>query len=132
MSEMNHESLLQTFAAIPEQVNRNAHLVHRGRYFNALLKISVGETLYLMQIREGHIAQLSRKMPLFQTSDLHISASDEAWSALWEKFPKAGWHDIFALHKRGAMQIEGESQVLFANLQYIKDVLNSPRLLAGV
>ena len=42
------------------------------------------------------------------------------------------WHDIFALHKRGAMQIEGESQVLFANLQYIKDVLNSPRLLAGV
>ncbi|QNP48745.1 hypothetical protein [Diaphorobacter aerolatus] len=128
---MEQDSLLRIFESIPEHVNRNAHLVHRGRYMNARLKISLADVPYLMEIRDGKIAQLTRTFPLFQTTDLVISAGSDAWAALWEKFPKAGWHDIFALHKRGAMQIEGESQVLFSNLQYLKDVLNTPRLRHG-
>ena len=35
---------------------------------------------------------------------------------------EAGWHDIFALSKRGAMAIEGNLQPLMANLQYVKDL----------
>ncbi|QIL80599.1 hypothetical protein G7047_12320 [Diaphorobacter sp. HDW4A] len=129
---MSHESLLRSFESIPTHVNQNAYLIHRGRFMNALIKISVGETVYLMDIQQGRIANLTRKMPLFQTADLVIAASDEAWNALWERFPKAGWHDLFALHKRGVMRIEGESQVLFTHLQYIKDVLNTPRHFHGV
>ena len=128
---MSLASLQQTFESIPEHVNRNAHLVHRGRFLNAQLKISIDSACWLMEIREGKITSLTQKFPLFQTADLVISASGEAWAALWEKFPKAGWHDIFALHKRGAMRIEGESHVLFAHLQYLKDVLNTPRQFHG-
>ncbi|MBF5004499.1 hypothetical protein [Diaphorobacter caeni] len=128
---MSHESLLRTFESIPAHVNQDAHLIHRGRFMNALIRISVGETAYLMNIQQGRIADLSQKMPLFQTADLVISAGDEAWSALWEKFPKAGWHDLFALHKRGAMRIEGTSHLFFAHLQYLKDVLNIPRRYHG-
>ena len=128
---MDHDSLLKTFESIPAHVNENAHLVHRGRFLNAQIKLGIGDSQYWMQIRAGRIDGLSQKMPLFQTSDLQISATDEAWAALWEQFPKAGWHDLFALHKRGVMKIEGESQLLFSNLQYLKDVLNTPRQFHG-
>ena len=84
---MSLASLQQTFESIPEHVNRNAHLVHRGRFLNAQLKISIGSVCWLMEIREGKITSLTQKFPLFQTADLVISASGEAWAALWEKFP---------------------------------------------
>ncbi|WP_353236004.1 hypothetical protein [Diaphorobacter ruginosibacter] len=128
---MRQENLLEIFESIPSAVNQDAHLVHRGRFTHALLKISIDTATYLMEIRGGKITQLTREMPLFQTADLSIRANAQAWAALWEKFPRPGSHDIFALHKRGAMAIEGNSHLLFSNLQYIKDVLSTPRRFHG-
>ena len=45
--------------------------------------------------------------------------------------PAAGWHDLFALSKRGELVMEGDLQPLIANLQYIKDVLAMPRHMGG-
>jgi hypothetical protein len=41
----------------------------------------------------------------------------------------AGWHDLFALTKRGEMQVEGRMHSFFAHLQYLKEVLEMPRHL---
>jgi hypothetical protein len=45
--------------------------------------------------------------------------------------PPPGWHDLFALSKKGVMVLEGDLQPLMANLQYVKDLLALPRR-AGV
>lgn len=124
---MNRESLFKRMEAIRDRVNANAHLMHRGRFLNARIKLAIDEREYLLHIAEGRIVSLSPAMPLFQTIDLVIRGSAAAWTALWEPVPEAGWHDLFALCKRGEMRIEGDSQVLFSHLQYLKDVLATPR-----
>ena len=43
--------------------------------------------------------------------------------------PEPGWHDLFALTKRGAASIEGDLRPLLQNLQYFKDLLALPRRL---
>jgi hypothetical protein len=45
--------------------------------------------------------------------------------------PKAGWHDLLALTKRGEATLEGDIRPFMANLQYFKDVLALPRTTAG-
>ncbi len=120
-------SLQERFESIQQQVNNDHGLVHRGRHLTANVKVFVGQAPYMLHIRRGEIQTISTQWPLFTTADLVIQATDEAWSALWEQLPRPGWHDLFALTKRGVMRIEGNSQVLFAHLQYLKDVFNTPR-----
>lgn len=122
----------ERFQSIAGRVNADALLVHRGRYLNADLKVAVGDVTYQLRIREGRVESLGRHMPLFAPADLVIRAAEPAWEALWEPMPQAGWHDLFALTKRGAMTIEGDSKMLFAHLQYLKDVLGAPRQVHGI
>lgn len=121
-----NESLHERFASIQQRVNADRWLVHRGRHLTADLKVFVGNLPYMLSIRSGEIHGISRQLPLFATADLVIRATDEAWAALWEQYPRPGWHDLFALTKRGAMSIEGNSHLLFAHLQYLKDVFSTP------
>jgi hypothetical protein len=58
-------------------------------------------------------------------------ATPQAWTAFWQPMPKAGWHDLLALTKRGEATLEGDIQPFMANLQYFKDVLALPRAKAG-
>jgi hypothetical protein len=125
--ETMNASVQERFESIAARVNADALLVHRGRYLNADLNVVVGEVAYQLRIRCGRVESLGRQMPLFAPADLVIRAAAEAWEALWQAPPQPGWHDLFALTKRGAMSIEGDSQLLFAHLQYLKDVLGSPR-----
>lgn len=121
------ESLQQRFESIARHVNADARLVHRGRYLTADLKVLVDDVPYLLRIRGGRIESLATQMPLFVPADLVIRGTAGAWAAFWEPIPRPGWHDLFALTKRGAMVIEGDSHVLFAHLQYLKDFLVLPR-----
>ena len=52
-----------------------------------------------------------------------IRGTDEAWRRHWHKLPEPGWHDLFALTKRGAASMEGDLRPLLQNLQYFKDLL---------
>ena len=47
----------------------------------------------------------------------------------WKPVPEPGWHDLFALTKRGAASIDGDLRPLLQNLQYFKDLLALPRRL---
>jgi hypothetical protein len=72
---------------------------------------------------------VERRFPLFQERLLTIRGSARAWQALWQPVPEPGWHDLFALTKRGEMQVEGRMHSFFAHLQYLKEVLEMPRHL---
>ena len=54
-------------------------------------------------------------------------ATDEAWMQYWKSIPEPGWHDLFALTKRGAASMDGDLRPLLQNLQYFKDLLGLPR-----
>lgn len=126
-SHTTHTSLIQRFASIAPHVNSNTCLVHRGRMLTADLVIAIGATRFLLRIHRGEVAELTQRFALFHPCALFVQGTAEAWECLWKKVPPPGWHDLFALHKRGEMVIEGDTRLLFSHLQYLKDVLEMPR-----
>ena len=53
--------------------------------------------------------------------------SAKRWEKFWQKPPAPGWHDLFALLRRGEVKFEGDQRVLMAYLLYVKLVLAAPR-----
>lgn len=120
-------SLVQRFASLAPHVNANACLVHRGRTLTADLVVVIGTARFLLRIHQGEVVELTQRFALFHPCALFVQGTAEAWERLWEEVPPPGWHDLFALHKRGEMVIEGDTRLLFSHLQYLKDVLEMPR-----
>ena len=62
-----------------------------------------------------------------RSSTFTVRASDQAWIQFWQPVPAPGWHDLFALTKRGGASIDGDLRSLLQNLQFFKDLLALPR-----
>jgi len=112
---------------IPEWVNSDRHLVWRGRNLTADCLVQIGTVPFLLRIEEGSIRECRKELPLLCSWVFAVRGSAQGWMALWQDPPPPGWHDIFALTKRGEMTLEGNLQPLMANLQYFKDLLALPR-----
>jgi len=112
--------------AIETTFARDSDLLRRGWMVDTCCLIEIGSERLLLTIRSGRPA-IADRIPLLVSWEFAIRAGADAWSALWQPVPKAGWHDLFALTKRGAMHIEGRLQPFMANLQYFKDLVTLPR-----
>jgi hypothetical protein len=113
--------------AIPRRVNADAHLVWRGRTLKARCLVQIGATQFLLDIDGGRIRECRAGLPLLCSWDFAIRGSAQGWTSLWQDPPPPGWHDLFALSKRGEMSFEGNLQPFMSHLQYFKDVLTLPR-----
>jgi hypothetical protein len=119
-------SMLET---LPELVNGDAVLLRRGRFLSTRFLVGIGETEYLVSVHEGRIERVERGPFVMPSWRFALRGSAEAWHWFWQAMPPPGYHDLFALAKRGLMTIEGDLHPLMANLIYLKDVLASPRRL---
>jgi hypothetical protein len=117
--------------SLPELVNGDPALVRRGRFLSARFLVAVGEVDYLVEVREGRIERVDRGPFVMPSWDFALRGSADAWHQFWQRTPPPGYHDLFALSKRGLMAIEGDLHPLMANLFYIKHVLAAPRRLVG-
>ena len=126
-SEAERELCDRFQRCIPHRVNADRHLVWRGRTLDADCLIQIGSTAFLLRVDAGSIRECRTELPLLCSWDLAVRGSVDAWTALWQDPPPPGWHDIFALSKRGEMSFEGNLQPFLAHLQYFKDVLALPR-----
>ena len=112
---------------LPELVNGDAAIVRWGRHMNETVMVGVGDTQFLLTVRDGKIEKVE-KGPFTQRSwKFAIRASRECWEKFWQKAPAPGWHDLFALLRRGDVSFEGDQRVLMAYLLYLKLVLAAPR-----
>ena len=107
-------------------VNRDAAILRWGRRMNDTFMVAVGDDQYLLTVREGRLEV--EKGPFSQRSwRFAIRASKECWEKFWQKTPEPGWHDLFALLRRGDVAFEGDQRVLMAYMMYVKLVLAAPR-----
>jgi len=120
-----------TVARLPELVNADAALVRRGRFLTTRFLLELGEASHLVEIDQGRVAAVERGPFLQRSWAFAVRAPEDAWRRFWSAEPPPGYHDIFAMAKRGAARIEGDWHPLMANLRYVKDVLAAPRRLAG-
>jgi hypothetical protein len=80
-----------------------------------------------LEIRSGQITAIEPGPVLMKSWDFAFRATPEAWQEHWQCIPRAGFHDILALSKRGLATVEGDLRPFLANLQFFKDLLALPR-----
>jgi hypothetical protein len=123
------DQLADEFAQLPRLLDQEPNLIRRGKYFDARFRIEIGEIPFDVKVDGGRIVTFDRGPFLMRPWRFVVRGTAEAWSALWSPMPQPGWHDMFALTKRGCMTLEGDLQPAMANLQYLKDLLVLPRRL---
>ena len=120
----------ERFARLPDLLAADLDLRRRGMWLSAECRIDIGSEPFYLTLREGALADLARGPRLLRSVSFSISGSEDAWERHWQPMPEPGWHDLFALTKRGAAAIQGDLRPLLQNLQYFKDLLALPRRLS--
>lgn len=98
----------------------------RSRLVRARCLLGFGEAQALLHLDDGPL-RLQTRLPPLTPFDFSLRGSTRGWQAHWEPTPAAGWHDLFALAKRGELHIEGELLPFMRHLQFFKDLLALPR-----
>lgn len=120
-----------TFEQLPKLLERDAALVTRGRLLDVDCLLGSTEQAWHVSIRAGRITEMVAAPVLMRSSTFSYRATPEAWTAFWQPMPKAGWHDLLSLTKRGAATLEGDIKPFMTHLQYFKDLLALPRNAGG-
>ena len=107
-------------------VNDDPAIVRWGRHMNETFMVEVGEQQYLLKVADGKL-QVEPGPFTMRAWRFAIRARRESWDRFWQKTPAPGWHDLFALLRRGDVKFEGDQRVLMAYLMYVKLVLAAPR-----
>lgn len=115
------------FARLSDLLSADADLIRRGRWLSVECCIDVGSEPFFLSIRDGALGALERGPRLMRSTAFAFRAADEAWTNHWKAMPDPGWHDLFALTKRGAASMDGDLRPFLQNLQYFKDLLALPR-----
>jgi hypothetical protein len=110
-----------------ERVNADPAIVRWGRDMNETFMVEVGEAQFLVTVRAGRIEKVEKGPLVMRAWRFAIRASAESWERFWRKDPEPGWHDLFALLRRGDVRFEGDQRVLMAYLMYLKLALASLR-----
>lgn len=112
---------------VPAAINADEMHARRARLLDADILVSVGPASFILPVRAGRLGELEPATRLLRPWTFAIRADAGTWLAHWQTPPKAGWHDIFALSKRGLLTMEGNLVPFMQHLQFIKDVLAAPR-----
>ena len=113
--------------SIAKRVNADPAIVRWGRHMNETFMVEVGGTQYLVTVAAGRIEKVERGPFVMRPWRFAIRASAEHWEKFWRDPPPPGWHDLFALLRRGEAAFEGDQRVLMAHLLYLKLALASLR-----
>ena len=112
---------------LAERVNADPAIVRWGREMNDTFMLEIGDTQYLVTVRAGRIDRVEKGPFVMRSWRFAVRASAECWERFWRSPPAPGWHDLFALLRRGEGKFEGDERVLWAYLLYLKLALERLR-----
>ena len=112
--------------ALPDLVNANPALVRRGRWMQARMLIEIGATGWLVRIDRGRIS-VERETWAVSDWDFAIRGPEAAWRKFWAAMPPPMHHDIHALVRAGHFRLEGDIDLMLANMLYLKLALETLR-----
>ena len=126
-SNATDAAVARAFSGIRELLEQTPALIARGRYLDCDCLLGPMVQPFHVSIRAGRIIELTPAPVLMRSWQFAYRASSSAWAEYWHSMPRAGWHDLLTLTKRGEAVLEGDLHPFMANLQYFKDVLALPR-----
>jgi len=115
---------------LPEMVNGNAKLVHRGRFLSLEFLLGVGDEEWIIEVREGVVWKVTKGPFLMPNVAFSMRAAALDWAEFWSAEPPPGYHDLFALLRFKRLKLEGDMHSFMANLFFFKGVLAALRGVA--
>ncbi len=112
---------------LPQRVNGNAWLVHRGRYLDTVFLVEVAPASFLVRIHAGRIESVQTGPFVMPRWTFALRATAETWDKFWQPNPPPGFHDLIAMLKFRTLKIEGDQYPFMCNLLYFKEVMASLR-----
>ena len=101
--------------------------IQRGERLDTDFSLSVGDRTWLFQIREGRITTAQPGPLVMPSVDFELAASSAQWHTFWQPVPPPGSHDLFALLRRGTLDLRGNLHPFMSHLFYFKFLLSAPR-----
>ena len=108
-------------------VNENASLQHWGRWVSLEFLLGVGNTDYLIRIKEGSVTDVRLRSLPIESGVFTIRAAADVWAEHWRPVPKRDYHDLFSMLSAGLAQLDGDISPLMQNLIYFKGLIAAPR-----
>jgi len=96
-------AIIQAFAKIPALLEQAPGLMARGRFLDCDCLLGPSEQPFHAAIRAGKIVDLIPAPVLMRSWRFAYRATPAAWAEYWQPMPRPGWHDLFALTKRGKL-----------------------------
>jgi hypothetical protein len=121
----------ELFSQLPALLESDTALIQRGRFLDVDCLLGSTEQAFHVAIRTGRIIDMVPAPVLMRSWTFGYRATPDAWTAFWQPMPKAGWHDLLSLTKRGEAKLEGDIKPFMTHLQYFKDLLALPRNAGG-
>ena len=131
LSNASDAAVASVFVEIPALLDRAPELILRGRSLDCECLLGPMNKPFHVSIRQGQIIDLTPAPVLMRSWRFSYRASPLAWVEYWQAVPRPGWHDLFALTKRGEAVLEGDLHPFMTHLQYFKDLLALPRQRAS-
>src|SRR3954447_3352522 len=100
-------AVITAFVDIPALLERTPALIARGRFLDCECRLGPLDRPFHVSIRAGLSVELMPAPVLMRSWRFSYRASPVAWTEYWKPAPRPGWHDLFALTKRGEAVLEG-------------------------
>lgn len=124
---MTGDEVAAVLDRLPELVNGRVPLVRRGRFFSGEFMVEADSVPVHLAVHEGRIVEVAKGPFRMRAWRFAVRAEAQAWSRFWRPMPEPGYHDVIAMTRLGVARLEGDLQLLMANLRYVKEVLEAPR-----
>ena len=89
--------------------------------------LGIGDEEFLIRVRDGAVAAVEAFDGRIRSWDFAIRGPQSAWKAFWAAVPEPTFHDLIAMRACGHITIEGSLHAFFANILYVKRLLELPR-----
>lgn len=109
---------------LPDRVNADPWLVHRGRFLDTRFLVESGTDGWLVSIHQGRIESIHKGPFVMPRWTFALRASPETWAEFRKPTPKPGFHDLMAMIKFRTLRLEGDQHPFMSNLLYFKDVMS--------
>ena len=98
-----------------------------GRNCDFAMLLGIGDETFSIRVKEGAVASIEAADGKIRSWDFAIRGPGSAWDAFWAAVPEPTFHDLIAMRACGHITIEGSLHKFFANILYVKRLLELPR-----
>jgi hypothetical protein len=96
------------FTGLAARANADGEFALHARFWNATVRLRIGERSYRLDVRDGAIARVK---PWFGTiaADLAIEADESEWNELLAAMPRPFYQDLYAATVQHGFTVVGDT-----------------------